>query len=358
MPTNDSTIWELKPHSKAKHEILKKYLQAWFPIIGKYNPEVTFIDGYCGPGRYKEGEAGSPIIALQVGKEQRRFLKKVNLWFVEEDEERYQQLTEELDRVGVPENFFVKPILGKFFKEFYNESLQDDLKKSPSFALIDPFGFADLPFALIENTLSYPNNEVMVTFMVDAINRWLTHPDPQIQNHVVNYFGTDESLEVATKFQRVLELRELYQRQLKRVAKYVRYFEMRDFKNRLIYFLFFATNNRLGFIRMKEAMWSVDPSGEFRFSDATNPDQLILLEVDPLPKLVDEVQKKFKGVREIACRQIRDYVEDQTLYLKKHLTEALRILEEEGQIKVDEIKMDGKKRRSRTFPDNARIKFL
>jgi hypothetical protein len=35
VPTD--TIWKLEPHTGAKHRILGRYLDAWFPILGKFN---------------------------------------------------------------------------------------------------------------------------------------------------------------------------------------------------------------------------------------------------------------------------------------------------------------------------------
>ena len=29
----DDVIWQLEPHTKAKHELLRYYLGAWFPIL-------------------------------------------------------------------------------------------------------------------------------------------------------------------------------------------------------------------------------------------------------------------------------------------------------------------------------------
>src|SRR5580704_5033889 len=61
------TIWPLEPHTRAKHEILKRYLQAWMVILsqGRF-PEILYIDGFAGPGEYSGGEVGSPIIALDT----------------------------------------------------------------------------------------------------------------------------------------------------------------------------------------------------------------------------------------------------------------------------------------------------
>lgn len=62
----DPTQWPLDPHTAAKHEILRRYLNAWFPILGTYNGRVVFLDGFAGPGIYSQGEPGSPIVALRT----------------------------------------------------------------------------------------------------------------------------------------------------------------------------------------------------------------------------------------------------------------------------------------------------
>jgi three-Cys-motif partner protein len=62
-----TTRWQLEPHTRAKHEILKRYLQAWMVILsqGRF-PEILYIDGFAGPGEYIGREAGSPTIALDT----------------------------------------------------------------------------------------------------------------------------------------------------------------------------------------------------------------------------------------------------------------------------------------------------
>lgn len=46
-----TTIWDLEPHTAAKHEILRRYVQAWAPILSQGNfPHLVFVDGFAGPG--------------------------------------------------------------------------------------------------------------------------------------------------------------------------------------------------------------------------------------------------------------------------------------------------------------------
>ena len=73
--------------------------------------------------------------------------------------------------------------------------------------------------------------------------------------------------------------------------------EMRNDSDLVDYYLFYGTGHSKGLEKMKEAMWKVDPSGRFRFSDATDPDQLALFGNDPdLPALERLLVDQFEVV--------------------------------------------------------------
>ncbi|GAI63170.1 unnamed protein product, partial [marine sediment metagenome] len=44
---DDKVKWPLEPHTKAKHEILKRYLYAWFPILASSHRRILYVDGFC-----------------------------------------------------------------------------------------------------------------------------------------------------------------------------------------------------------------------------------------------------------------------------------------------------------------------
>src|SRR5439155_4580865 len=99
-------------------------------------------------------------------------------------------------------------------------------------------------------------------------------------------------------------LHDLYLRQSHAQAAYVRSFEMSNERDVTDYYLFYATNELLGLKKMKEAMWKADESGEFRFSDATDPNQLVLFEKTPsLPTLQKHILSACGG-REIRVGDI------------------------------------------------------
>jgi hypothetical protein len=109
---------------------------------------------------------------------------------------------------------------------------------------------------------------------------------------------------------------------------------------------------------MKEAMWKVDPLGDFSFSDSTNPNQTLLFDLDPsMAPLAADMAAKFRSSGQVPVRRVEAYVQDGTAYLRKHMGEALLQLETDRKLKVAENKTDGKKRRARSFPNEALVTF-
>ena len=67
MVDKDSIIWPAAPHTLAKHTVYRQYLSKWMPImVHSWKGNVTYAEGFAGPGIYTGGEPGSPVIALQT----------------------------------------------------------------------------------------------------------------------------------------------------------------------------------------------------------------------------------------------------------------------------------------------------
>ncbi|MEZ5064314.1 MAG: three-Cys-motif partner protein TcmP [bacterium] len=369
-----TTIWDLDPHTKAKHDILRNYLSAWFPILA--NPRVSipispatrrivYYDGFAGPGRYSSGETGSPLIALDVARNHTALLNAELVFvFVENDPQRAEHLRREIDELDLPSNFNCQ-VRNEDFETALSSTLdyidENGLRLAPTFALIDPFGISGLPFSLIERLLGHEGTEVLITFMnmplqrfpdriPDRINELCGHPDAAAQLAKLN-----------SAHARVLLARKLYEESLRRVARFVRLFEMRNSKNRHLYDLVFAGNHHLGHDRMKQAMWKLDGSGEFSFSDGKDRDQEVLFTAEPEKGLAVLLVRRFSG-ETVRSEVVKEYARDETIYLEKHATAALKLLEAQGgfegrSIKVESIKADGKPRRKNTYPIGTTISF-
>lgn len=359
MGTPSTLLWKLDPHTKAKHAILSEYLKAWFQIVGKTHSKLIFIDGFAGPGRYSEGEPGSPLIALDIAKKA-NISSKILFQFVEEDKNRFKYLKNELNNLKIPPSFDIS-IENESFSNILS-STQDYLERNhgaPIFAFIDPFGFKGIPFNLIKNLLSYQKCEIFINFMIDSTNRFLEHPEKVIRCYIYELLGSSDVSSIIESDNRIAALQRAYEERLKSVAKFVLPFEMRNKKDRTQFFLFFASNHRLGHIKMKEAMWRIDKDGEFSFSDASYGQQLLFRDFNLEQKirgLLSDIIKNFTG-QTVPCKSVETFVEDKTMFLKSHLKNALKIAEEEAKISVGALKSNGKKRIKNTFPEDTIIKF-
>ena len=320
MSVPKETIWELEPHTLSKHKILESYLKAWFPIIGSFNNKIIYIDGFAGPGIYSKGEPGSPIIALNVANEHKSDLKGIVIFlFIEESADRFNNLEIEIKKLSLKTNFKVYVENGKFHEVIEATLLQlegEGKILAPTFAFIDPFGFSGVPAALIGRLLKNPRVEVFINFAVDSINRFIGTKEGDL--HIGELFGTPKASEILKghSINRSLDLRDAYQSMLKTLAKFVRYFEMKNNEGRPIYYLFFASNNRIGHLKMKEVMWHVDKEGDFNFSDATNPNQIVLFEkVDFGREVFDLIKEKY-APSSYDVEIFRFFIEDNTAFLK------------------------------------------
>jgi three-Cys-motif partner protein len=164
------TIWELEAHTRAKHEILKRYLQAWMIILsqGRF-AEILYIDGFAGPGEYARGETGSPIIALDTALEYKAPLTaKVHFLFIEKDDARADHLRKQVASRVLPANFHVIVEGGATFEDAFERHYPGFVRNGrlmPTFALIDPFGWTGAPFKLVRQILAQRSCEVFVNFM-------------------------------------------------------------------------------------------------------------------------------------------------------------------------------------------------
>ncbi|WP_052400045.1 three-Cys-motif partner protein TcmP [Methanobacterium formicicum] len=359
-----STIWELEPHTAAKHVILEKYLGAWFPIMGTTNGRILYVDGFSGPGKYKNGELGSPLIALNLAKDHIHFDKlrsQIVFYFIEADEDRCLHLEKLLDDIDIPENFRVQAICDTFVNTLTSifERLDEQNKNlAPSFLFIDPFGYSQIPFHVIKKIMSYNRCEVLITFMYDYINRFIEQED---RAHLFDQlFGTDEWRKISTSENsedRKDFVHNLYVSQLKDEAniKYVRSFEMVNKKGHTEYFLIFGTNSIDGLKHMKYAMWKVDDVGDFRFSDRTDQNQTVLFEKTPnYEQLKTILIDKFKG-QTVSVEELELFILEQTPFRESHYKR--QILKPMETADSPEIEVFNRKRRN-TYPPGCEIKFL
>ncbi len=318
MPEQE-VVWQIDPHTRAKHRILQRYLQAWLPIMSSRNERLVVVDGFAGPGVYKGGEPGSPIIALNA--------------FLEHDYR--SRITADLSYLFI----------------------ERGASLAPTFAFIDPFGYSQAPLQLSGRFLEFPRCEVLLYAPLRFINRFLGRAGQEPA--LTSFFGTDRWREALPlqRSERIRFLHDLLYEQLQNEAGllYVRSFEILAGGSRG-YHLFFGTNNKeRGLRRMKEAMWSIDPVAGERFRDSTELGQEPLFQPEPdLDPLRTALRERF-GMKPFAIEDALDFTLVETPYLPQHVKgPILKPLEKANEV---EIVVAKKGRRRGTYPDGTQIRF-
>jgi len=359
------TLWDIDPHTLAKHEILRRYLEAWLPIMSRWNGRIAYIDGFAGPGRYRGGQEGSPLIAIRTAQNHRQPIgSEVVFLFIEKREDRCAYLKQELAKLSLPENFKVETICGDF-AETLTEAMdrldQQKARMAPAFAFLDPFGFSQTPFSVIQRLGANARCEVLITFMYEAINRFLSLPE-QAQN-LDRLFGTQNwrgVRELDDPNDRRAVLHAIYGHQLIHDAgfQFVRSFEMLDLGNQTQYFAFFGTHSELGLRKMKAAMWKIDPAGTFRFSDRTDPKQAVLFEAGPdIDLLKEQLLSTFRG-KTVKVEDIEAFVVRETAFRETHFKRQVLAQLERVDPPSIEIICAPANRRKGTFPNGTVLRFL
>lgn len=151
------TVWSLEPHTRGKHEVLRHYLAAWFPILGSFAGRVAFVDGFAGPGEYEHGEAGSPLIALDA------FRKHASRWkgeavflFIEQDADRAEHLARLIGNQEKPANCRIEVAAADFERKMTAvlDAIPAGSTLAPAFVMLDPFGVSGIPMNLSIGSLA------------------------------------------------------------------------------------------------------------------------------------------------------------------------------------------------------------
>ena len=216
------TLWGREEQTIGKHLVLQHYLDGWFPILGRWNSRLLFIDGFAGPGEYADGEPGSPLIALDCIRQHKEAgtLRNVEIvcLFIESHIERASHLQNILKNMRPPPGVSCNVLQGTFDEQMIE--LLDFIDKqnaalAPAFIMIDPFGVKGSPMDLIDRILQNDKSECMISFMYEPIRRF--HQQPEFVQPLDELFGTTDWQKCSDmeEADRKTYLHDLFKQQLK-----------------------------------------------------------------------------------------------------------------------------------------------
>jgi three-Cys-motif partner protein len=304
IPDDSDDKWVYSEHAAAKHEVLRRYLGAWLPILGKYHDKLVIFDGFAGRGRYVGGEDGSPVIifkrAIEAADAGR--VKKVSIVCVEANRENFLRLQSVLATCEHPNVSIVArhDTFDVVANGVADRASTPGVKPPPIFITADPFGFRGVSLGTIERLMGIPRMEVLVTFMVRDQRRFLGMDN--VEAPLTSLFGGQAWKECldAADVDRCLVQRYRDVVRAREIAEWPTPFQVyEDERRQTLYYLVHLTDNARGMREMKEAM--VETSSDMTFWPVTvRPRDQLVLEVDeaaPYPSLQAHLKSKYGGRR-------------------------------------------------------------
>jgi three-Cys-motif partner protein len=366
MADANDILWECAPRTRAKLRVLNEYLGAWFNILGTRFSHLVYVDGFCGPGKYRGGEDGSPIIAIRHANLVANKFDNLRIKIVCVDREAV--VIEHLRKTVGALSIHNPKVAIHYEKSCFADLVPDlfrkfEIKDWPMFSFVDPFGFGDSPFEKIKPLMKNHSSEIFVNFMCGFVNRFKQHQDPDIRRKIIDLVGTENLDRVIRSDDGITTICEIYRENLGSIGKFVKQFQMRDESGVRDNALFFCGNNRKGFEKIKEAMWKIDPTHGREFSaydaieDSGAQASLGVKEPQTRP-LRSLLSRKFAGRKDISVSEINDWViEENEDFLPKHVKIELENLHQQGQLTYVDPSPTGRHRRPGDWPDRLRLTF-
>ncbi len=363
---------ESKENSLVKAEIVAKYFWAWakviIPTAKKWSNKIAYIDLFSGPGRYQDGSKSTPLLILERAIADPDMSQMLVTLFNDKDANNTKSLQQAIQSIPDINRLTHKPIL--FNMEVGKEISQaiQQINKIPSLFFIDPWGYKGLSLELIRGVIKDWGCDCIFFFNYNRINMGL--PNVSVDQHMNSLFGQDranalrEKLKFKQPHERELFIVEEISQALKEIdGNYVLPFCFKnDRGTRTSHHLIFVSKHPRGYSIMKEIMAKESSSTEqgvpsFDYNPAT-PYQPLLFEFSrPLDALENMLIDEFAG-QTLTMQEIYNQHNVGKRYISKNYKDALRKLEQKGQIMVDPPASKRKKQKGEiTFGDGVRVTF-
>ena len=186
---------QIEPHSKAKLDVLRRYIQEYFDRLN-VNPhreefKLDLVDGFAGGGTFRDGNtdlSGTPLVMLEEAEKAEKRLnekrtKRLHInckfYFIDKEEAHTDHLKKVLKERGyrVDEDRIV--VRTGLFEDEIEGILRSIKQRQPragrAIFLLDQTGFAQVELSLVSRILNeLPAAEVILTFAAETLVKHLT----------------------------------------------------------------------------------------------------------------------------------------------------------------------------------------
>ena len=186
----DESPPRIEAHSKAKLDVLRQYLHAYFNRLN-VNPhreefKLDLVDGFAGGGTFLDAGntvSGTPLIMLEESKRASERLNQARsrplrfdckYYFVDKESAHVEHLRKVLDERGYQVDGETIVVRNERFEEAIDDIIDEIRRRQPragrSIFLLDQTGFSQVALELIARIFrELPAAEVILTFAADAL---------------------------------------------------------------------------------------------------------------------------------------------------------------------------------------------
>jgi three-Cys-motif partner protein len=305
-----------REQTKAKHFILKRYLQALAFKVLRFK-DITYIDGFSGPWKSKTEDFvdSSFMIAINVLKDAQHKIQiqtarrpKIRCFFSENNRQAYAKLAAAIAPFHIPEeDFEIRTYRGEF--EDAISDIQAFIGRSFPLIFIDPTGWTGYAFNKIAPLFDQPKCEVLINFMYDFVNRAASMSDAKTIASLDPILGGPAwETRLDTSLPRGRSVEKLFRDNLATVGRFdfvVSTKIDRPTADRPHFFIAYGTKSRVGLKEFREIEYNAlrvnardraDAKERKRENRSGSPDLFSGLDADIQATSIDEIVEEQKAL--------------------------------------------------------------
>ena len=250
-----------------KLDLFRRYIREWLPVFlysKGSSSKIRIIDFFAGPGRDTNGNAGSPLIALEEIRKYRKDIlrtsSKVHLELNEKAKEKADHLREVLASEDIQRDLCSWNVENHDFEQAFS-NLLPQIKRDPSLLLLDQQGVKFISDKIFRTLIKLEKTDFIFFTASSTWRRFETHPSLR------KYFSLSRGAVTTKVFNDTHRAVTDYYKDL--VAKSAKKFFLGSFsikKGSNIYGLIFGSSHPLGIEKFLKLCWEKDPlRGEANF---------------------------------------------------------------------------------------------
>lgn len=328
----------LPEHSKAKIELLKRYLDRYLGIIGNdgYTKRIKIYDLFCNKGLFGKSSYGSPLVILtcvneyhSAQKDKNKIPIKVDVHFNDNDSNKIETLMLNIKTLNLHNEE-----LGdlRFSTNDYQIEVQKviellpTLKSEKVFLFVDPYGYKLTKASQIKALMAQKNAEVLLFLPTQFMYRFDDARPIALQSFIDEIIDISKWKPNASAVHYIEQIKEGF-RDFMGAGYYVDSFIIQK-DPQTAFCLFFFSSHIRGFEKMLESKWEIDKA-EGRGWKFEKTGNLFAQDKNELEeKFIEFIKEKPRTNSEIFEFTLRSG------YLPKHINEVLTALQQDNRITV------------------------